>query len=185
MASSTVLSAEAKVPKYGFNEYVWAFCHPLKVGKAYRISKLVGEITDSIEVNSILTGRSGGNLDAFKHCLWSSMLTNQLGPRAAKKLCEAHESANFKSFKRGKSNSSYEHSLMDSLNNNIGLSIFVELQENEIRILVDSAITLLKTGSLTCLSIDELGNYLDCKGNIIVDDKLWKRNICLVATKLN
>jgi hypothetical protein len=53
---------------------------------ARMISNAYGYTTGNLSESSYL-----GKADAFRHCLWSALLTYQVGPAFAKKLTDAHE----------------------------------------------------------------------------------------------
>lgn len=179
----TFESSGAKLnSSFGRAEYFWALTHPLKISKAIEISKIVEVIVDSIERDSVFSGRSGGNLDAFKHCLWSAMMSNEIGEKSARKLCYAHERTNKRDFIKGKATSSYEHSLMDSLNNNIGLALPLSRKSLSQARMIEETVRLVKSGILYRLKSDGSDNYMDCNGNIITITDQWQRNICLIAT---
>ena len=109
-------------------ELFWVMGHPFKARKALKISKIALHITDSLEKNGSLNGRSGGRLDAFKHGIWMALLTQEIGKKAALKLGMAHEKANYLNFIKGRPYSSHKHTVMDSLNNLEGAEIGIKFQ---------------------------------------------------------
>ena len=162
-------------------EFFWVVAHPLKANRALKISKIAIEITDSLEKDGSLKGRSGGQLDAFKHGVWMALLCSEIGSNAALKLGQAHEKANYLNFKRGRFFSSHKHSVMDSLNNLAGTKIGKKIHnKNDI---IKAIIEAIKSGDFYILKKNSKGQYLDCNGNVI-DDKpsVWERNECLVRS---
>ena len=164
-------------------EFFWALSHPFKVSRALSISKTALQITDSIETDSSLKDRSGGQLDAFKHGLWMALLTQEIGRKAALKLGNAHEKANYLNYKRGRPYSSHKHSVMDSLNNLTGANFGNEFKNR--KELISKIIDGIKSGNFYILKKNSKGQYVDCHGNIvIVDPFLWERNECLIRSDL-
>ena len=53
---------------------------------ATTVSSAFAHLTDDMEASMYL-----GRADALRHCLWSALLTHQVGERYAKKLTDAHE----------------------------------------------------------------------------------------------
>ena len=162
-------------------EVFWALSHPFKIRKALYISKIALLITDSIEADSNLKDKSGGQLDAFKHGLWMALLTQEIGRKAALKLGNAHEKANYLNYKRGRPYSSHKHSVMDSLNNLTGTE-FGKKYKNRKK-LISEIIKGIKIGDFYILKKSKAGQYTDCQGNIIITDvDLWERNECLIKS---
>ena len=164
-------------------EFFWALSHPFKVSRALSISKTALQITDSIETDSSLKDRSGGQLDAFKHGLWMALLTQEIGRKAALKLGNAHEKANYLNYKRGRPYSSHKHSVMDSLNNISGAK-----RDNDsltINQMIVDIIAGVKEGEFHILKKDKLGNYISCKGNEIeILPYQWEQYECLVKSNM-
>ena len=162
-------------------EFFWALSHPFKIKKALNASRIALQITDSIEADSSLKDRSGGQLDAFKHGLWMALLTQEVGRKAALKLGNAHEKANYLNYKRGRPYSSHKHSVMDSLNNLSGAE-FGEKYKSR-KELINEIIDGIRNGDFYMLKKNSSGQYIDCHGNIIIADlNLWERNECLIRT---
>ncbi|MDF1673085.1 MAG: hypothetical protein P1U41_06245, partial [Vicingaceae bacterium] len=79
----------------------WVIWHPFVAKKAFNVSQLARQKTDSIKQNKILKGNgSGGQVDAFRHTFWMAKLTNEIGWRRAEKLGKAHEKGNYKDYKK-------------------------------------------------------------------------------------
>jgi len=178
----TVYGQNAKI-KISRPEIFWAIAHPFQVRKALNISKIAIAITDSIENDSILTDRSGGQLDAFKHGIWMAILTKEIGGKAAIKLGNAHEKANYLNFKKGRPYSSHMHTVMDSLNNISGAKRGNDsLTTNQ---MIVDIIAGVKEGEFHILKKDKLGNYISCKGNEIeILPYQWEQYECLVKSNM-
>ena len=104
-------------------EIIWAVFHPFKIHKALLISKETIVITDSIANSGLLVGYNGGKLDAFKHCLWSALLCQEIGKQAASALTKAHEKGNRIAYRRTKKPNLIIYSIMDAANNQVGIEI--------------------------------------------------------------
>ncbi len=168
-AQSTAINKPAK-PKtitISTREVLWAIAHPFIAHKVFLISKEALQITDSIEKSGLLKDRHGGNLDAFKHCLWMALLAQNIKARKAKRIGIIHEKVNYKSFKKGNNQQDSTASLMDSKNNTVGILLgknHKHLSKNELIALV---ILYVKQGKLFKIKKDRYGNYLDANGNAI------------------
>jgi len=162
-------------------EFLWALSHPFKAKRALNITRIALLVTDSLEKDSNLRDRSGGQLDAFKHGLWMALLTQEIGSKAALKLGIAHEKANYINFKKGRPYSSHNHSVMDSLNNIVGSKIGNKL--NNRNDIINAVINSVKKGDFYMLQKNLEGQYIDCKGNIIEkNDNQWEWNECIITT---
>lgn len=163
-------------------EIFWAIQHPFILSKARKITKRAIIVTDSLEQNEILRGRSGGKLDAFKHAFWMAMLVQNMKVEKALKLGVAHEKNSFKSFIKEKSTNDKVASEMDLWNNNIGKTIEERnpfLPEDE---LIDAIISAVKNGEMKIVKKNSVGNSLDSNGLLIdkSDLKTWENKRCLV-----
>lgn len=162
-------------------EFLWALSHPFKVKRALKITHIALFVTDSLEKDSNLKDRSGGQLDAFKHGLWMAFLSQEIGSKAALKLGIAHEKSNYINFKKGRPYSSHKHSVMDSLNNIVGIKIGGRLNDRDS--IIKAIFIGVKKGDFYMLNKNTDGQYIDCKGNIIeIDSSRWERNECIIRT---
>ncbi len=173
-----------KKVKISFREVVWAISHPFIALKVKRISKQALLITDSLERNTILKDRSGGQLDAFKHAYWMASLSQEIKAKKARRIGEIHEKVNYRSFKKGNSAQDSTASRMDILNNNVGIDIGVTNKEVSKSKLIVLIIKAVKTGKLYRIKKDEQGNYLDVNNNIIdlSLEKAWNKRKVLVRS---
>ena len=170
--------------KITFREFIWAVSHPFIVKKVLTISKITLNITDSLESHNILSDRSGGNLDAFKHSYWMAMLTKNIKSKKAKRLGIIHEKTNYQQFIRGNNSQDSAASLMDLKNNEIGIYYGEKYRNKSNEELINALISAIKNGELYRLKKDEYGNYLDCN-NTIIDlkkEKDWDKRKCIIRT---
>lgn len=162
----------------------WVVWHPFVAKKAFNVSQLARQKTDSIKQNKILKGKGNGDqVDAFRHTFWMAQLTNEIGWRRARSLGEAHEKGNYKDYKKRRLEDGEVpdkiSSEMDYFNNNVGIALGKNTNEN----LVEKVVELVRTGKCKIIKTDAEGNYLDCGGNVLLKENLkgkWKNNKCLV-----
>ena len=162
----------------------WVIWHPFVAKKAFAVSQLARQKTDSIKQNNILKGKGNGDqVDAFRHTFWMAKLTNEIGWRRAKSLGKAHEKGNYKDYKKQRLEDGEVpdkiSSEMDFFNNEVGIKLGKSTNEN----LVEKVIEMVKTGKCKIIKTDEKGNYLDCDGNILLKEDLkgkWENDKCLV-----
>ena len=168
----------------------WVITHPFVAKKTYKISNYAKLTADSLTHDTILDGDpSGGQVDAFRHCFWMSMLTQEIGWRRARKLGIAHEKGNYLDYKKHRNEEGIlpdkVSSDMDYVNNDTGIQIGMDnpdLPRDSLKILI---IRKIKDGELIIIKKDENGNYLDCDGNIIDLKKYygtWEIPKCLVPS---
>ena len=162
----------------------WVVWHPFVAKKAFSISQLARQKTDSIKQNKILKGKGNGDqVDAFRHTFWMAQLTNEIGWRRAKSLGRAHEKGNYKDYKKRRLEDGEVpdkiSSDMDYVNNDVGIALGKNTNEN----LVNKVVELVKMGKCKIIKTDAEGNYLDCGGNILLKKDLkgkWENEKCLV-----
>ncbi len=171
-------------------EKTWAFFHPFKAKKAFRISKQVEKIKDSIaRKGSIGKDNSGGQIDAFKHSFWMASLTQKIGKNAALSLGKAHEKGNYQTFKKRQLEDGLlpdkPSSEMDLFNNLVGVKVGSQYKKASKKVIIQQLLNKLQQGELRILKKDNLGNFLDCQNNIISVDSLkhrWLTKKCLVPS---
>lgn len=168
----------------------WVLLHPFKAKKALKISNEAIKITDSIATTNLLDkDKAGGQVDAFRHAYWMAILQIEIGKRAANSLGKAYESANYKSFKKGKLENKILPDLtskkMDSFNNKMGLKFSFKGDTRSKNGLIYKIINAIKRGDLRIIKKDSLGNYLTCSGAVIPTENLkkWNNNKCLISSK--
>jgi hypothetical protein len=168
----------------------WALLHPFKVKKAYLLSTEVKKLSDSIANTNLLDkDKVGGQVDAFRHAYWMAILHQEIGRNAARSLGRAYERANYKTFKK----SGFEEGLrpdfaskkMDLFNNKVGLKLSFKGDSRSKEGLVYKVVNIIKKGDLKIIKKDNFGNYLNCRGEIILPETLtsWKNNKCLISSK--
>lgn len=181
LAEENTFSKNPPKLNIGFHDVLWVIGHPFIAKKSYVLSKISMQITDSIMQDSILTDGQGGALDAFRHGIWMTLLSDAIGNGRAIKLGRAHEKSNYRNFKKGRPFSSYHHSLMDSINNLRAIEIPTSgLQRKEI---IQTLIDSVKAGYFVIIRKNEVGESLDSSGQIVQKDKKrWKCNECLIKS---
>ncbi len=165
-------------------EFFWAISHPFIAKKVLKLTKIAIKITDSLEKNKILSDKSGGNLDAFKHSYWMALLSQNIKSKKAYRLGVIHEKINYHQYKRNCYSQDSTASLMDLKNNEVGISYgekYKEISKNE---LIEIIISAIRNGELYRLKKDKHGNYLDCDDNIIdiKKEKAWNKRKCIEKT---
>ncbi len=168
----------------------WVVTHLLVAKKTYKISHYTKLTADSLAHDTILDGDpAGGQVDAFRHAFWMSLLTQEIGWRRAKKLGKAHEKSNYLDFKKHRNEEGILpdkiSSDMDFANNDTGIQIgldFPKIPYDSLKVII---IQKIKNGELLILSKDKNGYYLDCNGNIIDLKKyagIWEIPKCLTPS---
>lgn len=171
-------------------EKTWTFFHLFKAKRAYLISKETEKIKDSIaNIGNIGIDNNGGHLDAFKHSYWMARLSQSIGKRAAFSLGKAHEKGNYKTFEKHKLEDGFlpdkPSTEMDLFNNLVGINIGNSNKKASKKELIQQLLDSIQSGQLRILSKDNLGNFLDCQGQIILLDSLkhkWNTKKCLVSS---
>lgn len=162
----------------------WVVWHPFVAKKAFSISQLARQKTDSIKQNKILKGKGNGDqVDAFRHAFWMAKLTNEIGWRRAKSLGKAHEKGNYKDYKKRRLEDGEVpdkiSSDMDYFNNDVGIALGKNTNEN----LANKVVELVKMGKCKIIKTNDEGDYVDCDGNVLFKENLkgkWKNDKCLV-----
>jgi len=154
----------------------WVFFHPFAAKKAQRISLHARAVADSLVKAGRLEGPNGGAADAFRHAYWMASLVQEISPRKARKLGEAHEKGNYEQFKKGKLEDEAQPdsagSVMDLLNNDWGIRFGEEHRISRTNMITEIIIALGE-GNLKVMRRDTKGHYLDRDGKHI-DMELWK-----------
>ena len=174
-------------------EKCWVVFHPFKAKKAYRVTREVLRITDSIVGLQILDkDLNGGLADAFKHSYWMARLTQEIGKKPALRLGKAHEKGNYKAFKKGKPEDGAlpdkPGSDMDLFNNKIGAEIGEKFANANPEILQNQIIKAIESGRMRILKKDQKGRFLSCNGQVIDPGLIkgkWENDKCLVKTSAN
>lgn len=168
----------------------WIITHPFKAKKARIISHEAVRISDSIAKTNLLDGdKFGGQVDAFRHAYWMAALHQNVGKNASKSLGLAYERSNKKTYKKqlrkGKEPSYDEVSKqMDLFNNAVGLKFTQKNAKISKESLIYQIVKAIKQGEFRMLKKDTLGNFLNCKNEIIPKNELqkWKSKKCLIPS---
>ena len=146
--------------------------HPIaayNVGSVKRggtnISSVSGRVSRHVAENNNMSIGLGSERNAFRHALWSATMKNEFGEKAATRIGNAHEGVKAMSALNVDfdlpmvQDAEYADSVVDVLNNDIGMGIADELGENASQI--DIAKEVLKAQlneGLWTSSTDEDGN---------------------------
>ncbi|MEI6823130.1 MAG: hypothetical protein WCL51_14460 [Bacteroidota bacterium] len=175
-------------------EKCWALKHIFVAGKAWKITKYVRQVSDSLAKTNILDGDAdGGQVDAFRHAFWMAMLSQNMSNKKALKLGIAHEKGNYLDYKK---NRKEEGSLpdkissdMDLYNNNIGIDIGIVIKNNTNILTTDSLkqiiINNILNGKMMVIKKNKKGEFLDTDNNVIKAESLvgkWENNKVLVPS---
>ena len=187
--SISIFSQRAKTTlRLSRPEKLWVLSHPFIATKTRRITQNVILVVNEIKKDTVLDGdESGGQVDAFRHIYWMTLLAQKIKPKKALKLGIAHEKGNKIMFEKMKME---EGSLPDSIscvmdieNDKIGVEIGKnnkELKEKELQTLIKNKI--LK-GEAKILLKNKNGDFLDVQDNVIdLNNYKGKWNVpkCLV-----
>ncbi|MEA3451230.1 MAG: hypothetical protein U9Q83_04935 [Bacteroidota bacterium] len=155
-----------------FSEFWWLVTHPFIAKKTLDISKHARNIADEYIADTELDGdNNGGMVDAFRHCLWMAMLVQEIKPKAAKKLGNAHEKGNYKDFKKKileeDSLPDYKSCEMDLKNNSVGLELGKEFLGSDLETLIQLVKKKVTSGVCWKIRKNSMGRFLDENANII------------------
>jgi hypothetical protein len=172
-------------------ERCWVVGHLWVAGKAQRVSNHALVLADSVGKMPYMDGNwNGGLVDAFRHGIWMTLLTREIGPKKAARLGRAHEKGNYRMWKKGKLEdgalADAAASEMDLWNNQRGIEIAGENPKAAENLLIISVVHALWAGRMRIISQDSAGNFLDKNGDIIPEEKwkgLWENPRCLVKSK--
>lgn len=166
----------------------WVLFHPFKAKAVYRISEKAVNTTLALRSDTTLDGDiNGGQLDAFRHAYWMALVTQQYGVRFAFRLGKVHEKGNYRMYKRNKTEEGtlpdYESSLMDFLNNDVGIELGKQYKKSDEEEIKKQVIDLIRRGKLFVIKKDTQGNYLTCDGELLIIKKgEWKTGKCIVPS---
>lgn len=171
-------------------ERTWVIFHPFKAKKAYQISREALITTDSIAKQDVIgKDRNGGQLDAFTHSFWMARSTQLIGKNASLRLGKAHEKGNYLTYKKRQLEDGITPdkpaSDMDLFNNQVGAILGKKYENASKETIINHLVVSIRQGKLRMLKKDDLGNFLDCNGEIIPIKALkgkWENDKCLVPT---
>lgn len=154
----------------------WVITHPFTVKKAFVISATAKESAIQNEQDPHFDGDyAGGQVDAYRHGFWMSMLARDLGERRARSLGKAYEKSNYIDFKKkileDKYLSCIVSSQMDLHNNEQGIKIGLQNENlNDQKLSQIVKIGVLK-GDFVVIKKNSKGQFLDSKNKIIPDEE--------------
>ena len=119
--------------------------HPIQAAKIYNLSQTAVSLTKEYYGNS----GHNDNSDAFRHCLWSALITREYGASTAKTWTDAHESTT------PTTQSEKLENQMDLYNNSVGRSLSVSGKSNAD--IAKSVKTKVKNGKLKRLNAKGTG----------------------------
>jgi len=160
------------------SEVWWITTHPFIAKKSWAVSEQAKDMANDHISDPKLDGDgNGGMVDAFRHCLWMTLLVQQIKPKAAIKLGKAHEKGNYRDFKKKKlEDGSLPDSVsceMDLRNNLVGIELGQEYMGTDLETLSQLVENAVITGRCWKIKKDTLGRFLD-KLNELIPDKDWK-----------
>ena len=166
---------------------IWCLNNLSSVLIAKEISEEVMFTMDSLNQISYLGGNSeGGVFDAFRHIYWMYSLSNEIGPKKAKRIGEIYENYGEYMF-----NNSYMSGydsvgrVMDLFNNDIGISLSKE--KIPYSLIFNEIDNILRDGRAKVVKKNDLGESLDIDGNVIQDTiwkQTWQNNRILINSSL-
>jgi hypothetical protein len=173
----------------------WVLVHPFAAMKAKSCTEEARRATDSLEKAGVLKDGNGGQLDAFRHAYWMSLLVQEMRWTKAFKLGEAHEKGNYLDWKKGKqedgSRADSIAGVMDLLNNSMGIEFGLNWKRDTIASnnsrdsLIELIVAKVKEGKMYMVKKDAEGNPLTCEGQLIdptMYDQKWYLPKCLVRS---
>lgn len=174
-------------------EKTWVYFHAFKAKKAYRISKEMSKITDSILKTKVFGNKNvvGNQLDAFKHTLWMWNLATEIGCSSAESLGKAHEKGNYLMYKNHELEDGKlpdkASSEMDMKNNALGIRLYQKHKKEKLSLQerIQIVITSVLEGKATILYQTKKGFFLNKEGQIIASSQyigLWKNERCLAPS---
>jgi hypothetical protein len=172
------------------SEKCWVIKHPFVSKKAQKATHAAISICDSVKrIGTIGADNNGGELDAFKHCLWMACLSKKIGSRKALQLGRAHERGNYLQFKKHKQEDAAlpdsVSSAMDLFNNQIGSQIAKSRKTNNTQEIITAVLHALQSGELRIIKKDKAGNFIDCSGTKLLLEQykqIWAIPKCLVKS---
>lgn len=193
--SSYGQSVKKAYKKLSKSEKCWVIFHPFKAKRAYRVTKKVKKIIDSIkDVGEMGRHHAGNQLDAFKHAFWMWSLSEEIGWKSAKSLGNQHEKGNYEFFK--------EHKLedrttpdkvsgeMDLYNNAAGIRLYKKYKKQHLSVKerIEKVKEAVLKGEMRMIYQTYSGKYLDARGRIIAKNEyygVWDNAKCLVPSTSN
>ncbi|NJB81433.1 DUF6973 domain-containing protein [Wenyingzhuangia aestuarii] len=185
-------SSKKAFKKLSSPEKCWVVFHPFKAKRAYRVTKEVEQVIDSIrQIGNMGTHHAGNQLDAFKHAFWMWSLAEEIGWRSAKSLGDQHEKGNYEFHK--------EHKLedrttpdkvsgeMDLYNNAVGIRLYKKYKKQKLtqQERIEKVKEAVLRGEMRMIYQTYSGKYLDATGRLIPKNEyygVWENSKCLVPS---
>ncbi|NIJ44070.1 hypothetical protein FHR24_000509 [Wenyingzhuangia heitensis] len=185
-------SSKKAFKKLSSAEKCWVIFHPFKAKRAYRVTKEVKQVVDSIlHTQNMGNHHAGNQLDAFKHAFWMWSLAEEIGWRSAKSLGDQHEKGNYQFFK--------EHKLedrttpdkvsgdMDLHNNSIGIKLYKLYKKQHLsqKERIEKVKEAVLRGEMRMIYQTHSGKYLNANGYLIPKKEyygVWDNAKCLVPS---
>ncbi len=179
--NSQLMAQESKIKQFrklNFPVKWWAITHPFVVTKAFEISNIAKQAAIQKEKDIDLDGDyAGGQVDAFRHGYWMSMLSKDIGARKARKLGRAYERSNKIDFKKkileDRYLPDYMSSEMDLHNNEVGIKIGLEnsnITNLDLSLVVKNAVL---NGEFVIIKKNKNGEFLNSLNKIIPKDEYY------------
>ncbi len=160
--------------KLACSEKKWVLAHPFIAVKAFNCAVRSRFVTDSLEKNQLLKDGNGGQLDAFRHAYWMAMLTVQFSAKKAIRLGKVHEQGNYSDWKKGIQEDGFRADSMmcemDLKNNLVGVELGTSFRKDTSKIklsLTEQVLAAVRSGKLTIIKKNNVGQWLDEAGRII------------------
>ena len=168
----------------------WVIKHPFIAKKAHKATEQARIATKKMEKNTKLDGnKAEGQVDAFRHSYWMSLLVKEMKYKKAIELGKAHEKGNYLDYKKGNKEEGIlpdkANCEMDLWNNEQGVKIGLKYEHLTTDSLQQKIIEAILTGQLKIIKKDSDGNPLDNENKIIPNDSLigrWDNGKCLVPS---
>lgn len=189
-AASAQHSAKKKFKELSPPEKTWVIFHPFVAKKALKLSELARAESKALISDPRLDGdENGGQIDAFRHAYWMTLLSQHMCWRKARSLGVAHEKGNYINWKKNRLEdmalTDSIASVMDMKNNSYGINLSRQSGKINVDTLKTVIINAILEGELIILWKNKEGKFLDCDG-ILADDQIrlekWSKSRCLVPS---
>lgn len=160
----------------GTPEKCWAITHPFIASFAYKLTKRVDNVTDSLEQVYADTTKCDDVWDAFRHCYWMALLSSRLRTKAVCKLGCAHEISSLKNYKNSMVEKGCLHdsiaSYMDLHNNKVGLEIGRKHKNENPKKIIQKVFKSISRGKCVQVDRNSDGQFIDSTGAPIQQEEL-------------
>jgi len=173
-------------------EKCWVLFHPFKAKRAYKETKKVQQVVDSIKKTGDLgTHYIGNQLDAFKHAFWMWSLAEEIGCRSARSLGRQHERGNKQYYKAHKLEDTTTPDKvsgeMDLFNNAVGIALYKKHRKEGLTKFerIEKIREAVLQGEMRMIFQTYSGAFLDTTGEVIPKEKyygVWENDKCLVPS---